>query len=161
VELDCAAHTDKTPTKLQRHSRKTKQLHSQETEKTYFLKSCGAQWVSRWFFCINHTAQNIHFAFIQLNDQVPGLYENSHPDHTQRDKVDLTWERISHDIREHGILWLKLHRIVKESWLIKATKIICYELRCWQVIMWVFILHNDRLQLTDVTPLRWSCSCRS
>jgi len=48
-------------------------------------------------------AQSIHFAFVQLNDQVPGLYEKSHPDHTQRDKVDLAWERISHDIREHGI----------------------------------------------------------
>ena len=117
------------------------------------------------FFCINQMAQKVHeatnFAFIHLTDQGPSLYEKSHSNYTQRDKVDLAWERISHDIREHGIFWSKLHRFTKESWLIKATKIICYELCCWQVIMWVFILHNDQLQLTDINALRWSCSCRS
>jgi hypothetical protein len=52
-------------------------------------------------------AQKVHeatdFAFIQLTDQEPSLYEKSHPDYTSRDKVDLARERVSHDKRERGI----------------------------------------------------------
>ena len=52
-------------------------------------------------------AQKVHedtnFALVHLTDQGSSLYEKSHSNYTQRDKVDLAWERISHDIREHGI----------------------------------------------------------
>jgi len=64
-------------------------------------------------------AQKVHeatnFAFVHLTEQEPGLCEKSHPDYAWRDKVDLAWERISHDIRERGIFLLKLHRFTKES----------------------------------------------
>ena len=64
-------------------------------------------------------AQKVHedtnFALVHLTDQGSSLYEKSHSNYTQRDKVDLAWERISHDIREHGIFRLKLHRFTKES----------------------------------------------
>jgi hypothetical protein len=42
-------------------------------------------------------------AFVQLTEQEPGQYDKSHPDYAQTDKVDLAWERISHELKEPGM----------------------------------------------------------
>jgi hypothetical protein len=31
------------------------------------------------------------FVFVQLIEQVPGIYDKRHPDYARRDKVDLAW----------------------------------------------------------------------
>jgi hypothetical protein len=36
------------------------------------------------------------FFFLQLIEQEPGIYDKSHPDYARRNKVDLSWEKISH-----------------------------------------------------------------
>jgi hypothetical protein len=43
-----------------------------------------------------------NFVFVQLIEQQPGIYDKHHPDYTRQDKIDLAWERISHDIKEAG-----------------------------------------------------------
>lgn len=43
-----------------------------------------------------------HFAFVQFTVQKQGLYDHSHPDYAQGDKVDLVWEKISHEITQPG-----------------------------------------------------------
>jgi hypothetical protein len=40
------------------------------------------------------------FVFVQLVEQEPGLYDKSHPYYTRRDKIDLVWERICHEMKE-------------------------------------------------------------
>jgi len=32
-----------------------------------------------------------HFAFVQFTEQEQGLYDHSHPDYAQKDKLDLAW----------------------------------------------------------------------
>jgi len=44
-----------------------------------------------------------HFAFVQFTEQEQGLYDHSNPDYAQRDKLDLAWEKISHEITEPGM----------------------------------------------------------
>jgi hypothetical protein len=44
-----------------------------------------------------------NFVFVQLIEQEPGIYGKRHPDYARRDKIDLAWERISHDMKESGI----------------------------------------------------------
>jgi hypothetical protein len=36
---------------------------------------------------------------VQLIQQEPGIYNKRHPDYARRDKIDLAWERISHEMK--------------------------------------------------------------
>jgi hypothetical protein len=40
--------------------------------------------------------------FLQLIEQVPGIYDKRHSDYVRQDKIDLIWERISHETKESG-----------------------------------------------------------
>jgi hypothetical protein len=42
--------------------------------------------------------ETANFVFVQLTDK-------HHPDYARQDKIDLAWERISHEIKESGS-WL-------------------------------------------------------
>jgi inosine/xanthosine triphosphate pyrophosphatase family protein len=46
----------------------------------------------------------VNFAFVLLIVQEPGIYAKRHADHARQDKIDLAWERISHEMKESG--WL-------------------------------------------------------
>jgi hypothetical protein len=46
-----------------------------------------------------------NFAFVQLINQEPGIYHKCHADCAKQDKIDLVWERISHETKESGS-WL-------------------------------------------------------
>jgi hypothetical protein len=88
VELDCAAHTEKAVTKLQRQCRKLKSLLSQETEQANLHKTCVALWLSRFlcviFFVVQMTRnvdEATNFAFVRLTDKQPGLYKKSNPEY--------------------------------------------------------------------------------
>jgi hypothetical protein len=37
---------------------------------------------------------------VQLIEQEPGIYNKRHPDYARQDKIVLTWERISHEIKK-------------------------------------------------------------
>jgi hypothetical protein len=43
-----------------------------------------------------------NIVFVQLTEQVPGIYDKRHPDYARRDKIDLAWERIFHETKESG-----------------------------------------------------------
>jgi hypothetical protein len=43
-----------------------------------------------------------NFVFVQLIDQEPGIYDKRHPNYARQDKLDLVWERISHETKESG-----------------------------------------------------------
>jgi hypothetical protein len=38
-----------------------------------------------------------NFVFVQLIEQEPGIYDKRDPDYARRDKIDIAWERISHE----------------------------------------------------------------
>jgi hypothetical protein len=40
---------------------------------------------------------------VQLIEKEPGIYDKRHPDYARRDKVDLAWEEISHEMKEPGM----------------------------------------------------------
>jgi hypothetical protein len=42
------------------------------------------------------------FVFVQLTEQEPGIYDKRHSDYARQDKIDLTWEGISHETKESG-----------------------------------------------------------
>jgi hypothetical protein len=44
-----------------------------------------------------------NFVFVQLIEKEPGIYNKRHPDYARRDKGDLPWERISHEMKESGM----------------------------------------------------------
>jgi hypothetical protein len=44
-----------------------------------------------------------NFAFVQLIEQEPSLYDKSHPDYARRDKMDLAWGRIAREMSESGM----------------------------------------------------------
>jgi hypothetical protein len=44
-----------------------------------------------------------NFVFVQLIEQVPSIYDKSHPDHTRWDTVNLAWEKISREMKESGM----------------------------------------------------------
>jgi hypothetical protein len=46
-----------------------------------------------------------NFIFVQLSEQEPGIYDKRYPEYARQDKMDLTWERISHETKD------------SESWL--------------------------------------------
>jgi hypothetical protein len=41
-----------------------------------------------------------NFIFVQLIEQVPGIYDKCHPDCAKQDKIDLAWETISYETKE-------------------------------------------------------------
>ncbi|PNF36594.1 hypothetical protein B7P43_G14682 [Cryptotermes secundus] len=41
-----------------------------------------------------------NFVFVQFTEQEPGIYDKCHRDCTRQDKLDLAWERISHETNE-------------------------------------------------------------
>jgi hypothetical protein len=41
-----------------------------------------------------------NFVFVQLIEQEPDICNKRHPDYARQDKIDLAWERFSHDIKE-------------------------------------------------------------
>jgi hypothetical protein len=43
-----------------------------------------------------------NFVFVQLIGQEPGIYDKCHPVCARQDKIDLAWERISHETKEFG-----------------------------------------------------------
>jgi hypothetical protein len=44
-----------------------------------------------------------NFVFMQLTEQEPGIYVRCHPDYARQDEIDLTWERISHEMESDGM----------------------------------------------------------
>jgi hypothetical protein len=40
---------------------------------------------------------------VQLIEQEPGIYDKHHPDYDRQYKIDLAWERISHEMKESGM----------------------------------------------------------
>jgi hypothetical protein len=47
------------------------------------------------------------FVLVQLIEQEPGIYDKRHPEYARRDKVDLAWEKISHEMK--GIWYVCTH----------------------------------------------------
>jgi hypothetical protein len=43
-----------------------------------------------------------NFVFVQLIEQESGMYDKRNPDYAGQNKVDLAWERISHETKESG-----------------------------------------------------------
>jgi hypothetical protein len=43
-----------------------------------------------------------NFVFVELIEQEPGIYDKCHADCVREDKIDLAWERISHETKESG-----------------------------------------------------------
>jgi hypothetical protein len=43
-----------------------------------------------------------NFVFVQLIEQEPGIYDKRHPDYARRDEINLTWDRIFHEMKESG-----------------------------------------------------------
>jgi hypothetical protein len=43
---------------------------------------------------------------------VPGIYDRRYPDYARRDKVDLAWEKISHEMKESG-MYIYIYMITK------------------------------------------------
>jgi hypothetical protein len=41
---------------------------------------------------------------MQLVEQEPGIYGKHHPDYARQDKMDLAWERISHETESGSML---------------------------------------------------------
>jgi hypothetical protein len=44
-----------------------------------------------------------NFVFVQLIEQEPAIYDKRHADYARRDKIDLAWERVSHEMVESGM----------------------------------------------------------
>jgi hypothetical protein len=51
------------------------------------------------------------FVFVQLIEQEPGIYDKCHADYSRRDKTDLAWERIFHEMKECGP-WLNFFETI-------------------------------------------------
>jgi hypothetical protein len=47
--------------------------------------------------------KNANFVFVQLTEHEPRIYDKHHPDYARWDKIDLAWERISHEMKESDI----------------------------------------------------------
>jgi hypothetical protein len=41
-----------------------------------------------------------NFVFVQLIEQEPGIHDKRQQDYARQDKIDLAWERISHETKE-------------------------------------------------------------
>jgi hypothetical protein len=51
------------------------------------------------------TDEDANFVFVKLIEQQPGIHDKCHKDYASQDKIDLAWERISHEAKESGS-WL-------------------------------------------------------
>jgi hypothetical protein len=71
-----------------------------------------------------HEAAN--FVFVQLIEQDPGIYDKRHPDYGRRDKTDLAWEKISHEMKESGMLCIRIYRARAHqgNWQPQVSKIV-------------------------------------
>jgi hypothetical protein len=52
-----------------------------------------------------------NFVSVQLTEQEPGIYDKCHPDCARQDKMDLAWERVSHETKESGSRLSSFERI--------------------------------------------------
>jgi hypothetical protein len=52
-----------------------------------------------------------NFVSVQLTEQEPGIYDKRHPDCARQDKMDLAWERVSHETKESGSRLSSFERI--------------------------------------------------
>jgi hypothetical protein len=43
-----------------------------------------------------------NFVFVQLTEQELGIYDKCHANYARRDKINLAWERISHETKDPG-----------------------------------------------------------
>jgi len=113
MELDCATHTT---TKLQHNCFATlgrlRNLTPRKLNKPFFSRVGCLVSSLCVIYCIVQTVWKVdeasNSAFVQLIELEPGL--NIHSDYAWRDKVDLVWERISHEMKERGryiFFWLK------------------------------------------------------
>jgi hypothetical protein len=49
--------------------------------------------------------EEAYFISVQLIEQEPGIHDKCHVDYARQNKMHLTWEIISHEIKETGF-WL-------------------------------------------------------
>jgi hypothetical protein len=54
---------------------------------------------------VRNVDEAANFVFVQLIQQEPGKHDKFHANYARRDKTDLAWERISHEMKESGS-WL-------------------------------------------------------
>jgi hypothetical protein len=52
-----------------------------------------------------------NFVFVQLLEENPGIDDKHRPDYARRDKIQLAWERISHETKESGSRLSSFERI--------------------------------------------------
>jgi hypothetical protein len=50
-----------------------------------------------------------NFVLVQLIEKESGIYDKGHLDYARRDKVDLAWEKISHEMKESGIIYIYIY----------------------------------------------------
>jgi hypothetical protein len=55
-----------------------------------------------------------NIVFVQLIEHEPGICSKRWPDYGRQGKIDLAWERISHETKESGS-WLSSSEIVSRS----------------------------------------------
>jgi hypothetical protein len=54
-----------------------------------------------------------NFVSVQLTEQEPGICDKRHPDYARRDKTDLAWERIFHEMKESDMCVYKIAKTYK------------------------------------------------
>jgi hypothetical protein len=60
---------------------------------------------------------------VQLIEQEPGIYDKGQPDYARQDKLDLAWERISHELEESGrCIYIKPELIIGPKYRICLLK---------------------------------------
>jgi hypothetical protein len=137
VELVCAVHAEKTATQPLYHSRKTKQLHSQETELASLLKSCIVQWLSIFwyviFFCPGGTKVlwSHWLCFCTVNWAASKPLWQEHPEGQSGSGLGKIFVWLE------GATYFQIKTYNKIAIQSVLTKIIHYDLGCFQVIMWV------------------------
>jgi inosine/xanthosine triphosphate pyrophosphatase family protein len=52
-----------------------------------------------------------NFVFVQLIEQEPGIYDKRYQDYARQDKIDLVWERLSHEAKESHVNIHELRRL--------------------------------------------------
>jgi hypothetical protein len=97
VELNGAAQTEETATEQA-------SLHA-----VALLRSLLVSAVVTCFYVIHlfllmarKVDEAANFLPVQLTEQEPGIYDKCDADFGRQDKIDLAWDRISHEIKESG-----------------------------------------------------------
>jgi len=93
---------------MQHNSQNIKKLNSHITEQASLLRdalysSCLVPCISIyvWFVYTTEKTRKAYKASnygLNQSEQKPGLYATSHPYYVQKDKMDLVWEIISHEM---------------------------------------------------------------